>query len=353
MKKIKVIDLFCGIGWLSHGLIQSWLNVTAGFDIDGNCKFWYEHNNNAKFYEQDIKTLEAEQLQDIFWDADIKILVGCAPCQPYSLMNTKKWTYSWDDIRERSPVDKFATLIREIRPDIVSMENVPWLKTDKKSNSFKNFLKTLKECWYEIDYKIIDCVEYWIPQTRKRLVLLASRLGKIKIIPPTHKIPITVKEVIGDLPKLKCGETCKTDKYHVWQNLTQKNIDRLKAIPHDGWDLSMIDPKYRPKCYKKKSGKSYLRNVYGRMYRDKPAPTMTTLCTGLWNGRFGHPEQDRAISVREAARIQTFPDNYEFFPKNQACNVQKASKFIGNAVPVKLGKVIGNSITNFLCILES
>lgn len=351
MKKVKVIDLFCGIGWLSHWLLRAGLPVSAGFDIDWNCKFWYEHNNKARFYQQDIKTLKAEQLEDIFWDADIKILVGCAPCQPYSLMNTKKWIYSWDDIKERSPVDKFASLIREIKPEIVSMENVPGLITNKKSESFKNFLQTLDDCWYYVDYKIVNAIEYGIPQTRKRLILVASRLGEIQIIPPTHNKSITVKDVIWDLPRLESWETSQTDKYHTCQNLTIINLERLKHMPHDGWDLSMIESKYWPKCFKKKSGKSYLRNVYGRMYRDKPAPTMTTFCTGLWNGRFWHPEQDRAISVREAARIQTFPDDYQFFPEREPCNIQKASKFIGNAVPIKLGEVVGESIKNHLSCL--
>lgn len=348
MKKVKVIDLFCGIGWLSHWLLRAGLPVSAGFDIDWNCKFWYEHNNKARFYQQDIKTLKAEQLEDIFWDADIKILVGCAPCQPYSLMNTKKWIYSWDDIKERSPVDKFASLIREIKPEIVSMENVPGLITNKKSESFKNFLQTLDDCWYYVDYKIVNAIEYGIPQTRKRLILVASRLGEIKIIPPTHNKSITVKDVIWDLPRLESWETSQTDKYHTCQNLTIINLERLKHMPHDGWDLSMIENKYWPECFKKKSGKSYLRNVYGRMYRDKPAPTMTTFCTGLWNGRFWHPEQDRAISVREAARIQTFPDDYQFFPEWEPCNIQKASKFIGNAVPVRLGEVVWESILKYL-----
>ena len=348
MKKIRVIDLFCGIGWLSHWLLRAGLPVSAGFDIDWNCKFWYEHNSKAKFYQQDIKTLSAEQLQNIFWDADVKVLVGCAPCQPYSMMNTKKWIYSADEIKEKSPVDKFASLIEEIKPDIVSMENVPWLVTNKKTKSFENFLKVLRKLNYKVNYKVINCVDYWIPQTRKRLVLIASRIWDIKIMEPTHSIPVTVKEVIGDLPKLKCWETCKTDKYHIGQNLTQKNLERLRLIPHNWWDLLNIDPKYRPECFKKKTGKSYLKNVYGRMFRDKPAPTMTTLCTWLGNWRFWHPEQDRAISVREAARIQTFPDDYQFFPQNEPCNVQKASKFIGNAVPVRLWEIIWKSILNIL-----
>lgn len=351
MKKVKVIDLFCWIGWLSHWLLRVWLPVTAGFDIDESCKFWYEHNNKAKFYHQDIKTLKATQLNDIFWDAEVKILVGCAPCQPYSMMNTKKWIYSADEIKEKSPVDKFANLIKEIKPDIVSMENVPGLLTNKKTKSFENFLKILKKINYKVDYKVINCLDYWIPQTRKRLVLVASRIWDIKIIDPTHKTPKTVRETIGDLPKLKNWEVCASDRYHTVRQLGEKNMERLKLIPHNWWDLSDIDQKYRPKCFLKKSGKSYLKNVYWRMAWNKPAPTMTTLCTWIGNWRFWHPEQDRAISVREAARIQTFPDEYEFFPEWEPCNIQKASKFIGNAVPVRLWEVVWESILKSLSSL--
>ena len=157
-----------------------------------------------------------------------------------------------------------------------------------------------------------------------------------------------MRETIWDLPKIKCWEVCKTDRYHVGQNLTQKNLDRLKVIPHNWWDLLDVNEKYWPKCYKKKSWRHYLKNIYWRMFWDKAAPTMTTMCTWIWNWRFSHPEQDRAISVREAARFQTFPDDYQFFPEWENCNVMLASKFIWNAVPVRLGEVIGESIKNVL-----
>jgi DNA (cytosine-5)-methyltransferase 1 len=228
------------------------------------------------------------------------------------------------------------------------MENVPWLVSSKKSDSFSNFIKILEKNNYSYDYKVVDCTKYWVPQRRKRLVLLASRIWDISLIKETHKKEVTVRDAIWDLPKIKCWETCKTDRYHVWQNLTQKNLNRLKVIPHDWWDLLDVDEKYWPECYKKESWKRYMQNIYWRMYRDKAAPTMTTLCTGIWNWRFSHPEQDRAITVREAARIQTFPDNYEFFPDWEQCNVLMASKFIGNAVPVRLWEVIGESIKKVL-----
>jgi DNA (cytosine-5)-methyltransferase 1 len=124
-------------------------------------------------------------------------------------------------------------------------------------------------------------------------------------------------------------------------------MERIKKVPKNWGSLLDIEEKYRPDCYHRKSGLTYLKNIYGRMRRDKPAPTMTTLCTGLGNGRFWHPEQDRALTVREVARIQTFPDNYKFFP-NDECKIGKWAKFIGNAVPVRLGEIIAESIEQHL-----
>lgn len=348
---MKVVDLFCGIGGLTHGFVRKGFNVVAWFDIDGSCQFWYEHNNNAKFYCKDIRETNKKDIEQHYRGAEIKVLIGCAPCQPFSMMNTKKWTYSAEDIQSKSPVDKFAELIKEVKPDIVSMENVPWLMTNKKSNAFENFVNILEEEWYKIDYHIVDCTKYGIPQTRKRLVLLASKLWEIELIPPTHEKPITVRETIGDLPKVKSWEVCKTDKYHTSQKLTDINMDRITRVPQNWWSLLDVDEKYRPKCYQKESWKSYLQNIYGRMRWDMPAPTMTTLCTWLGNGRFGHPEQDRALTVREVARIQTFPDEYQFFP-NGECRVLRWAKFVGNAVPVRLGEVIAESIKRHLSTIK-
>ena len=175
-------------------------------------------------------------------------------------------------------------------------------------------------------------------------MLLASRLGKIELINPTHKPNEykTVKETLGALPELKAGETDKNDPLHRAKALSPLNLERLHHTPYGGsWKDWPKDLQLR--CHKTDNGRSF-GSVYGRMVWEKPAPTMTTQCTGLGNGRFGHPIQDRAISIREAALIQTFPKTYKFFADEEYVAITKASRYIGNAVPPKLGEVIAESI---------
>lgn len=340
--KIKVIDLFCGIGGLTHGLIKEGLDVVAGIDNDDSCKFGYEYNNKAKFINKDILDVTATDIERLFGrkKETIRVLAGCAPCQPFSKLNLNKITK-----KQLEPLEKFANLIKETLPDIVSMENVSGLSNMEKYPIFKTFIDTLQQNGYKYKYEVVNVSEYGIPQNRKRLVLLASRFGKIQLIKRTHKNKkMTVRDVVKNLEPLKDGEVSKTDPLHRARKLSPLNLKRIKATPHDGgnsdsWEKSLILA-----CHKKKSGRTYRGTVYGRMRWDDPAPTMTTQCVGLGNGRFGHPEQDRAISLREAAIFQTFPENYQFFDPEGTIIIGNIAKFIGNAVPVRLGTVIGKSI---------
>ena len=309
-KTIGVIDLFCGIGGLSYGMYKEGLDIIAGFDIDNTCKYAYEKNNKSKFYSQDIKTVTKKQINDLFRDYDIKVLAGCAPCQPFSSYAFK---VKEKDKDKYDLLYEFGRIVEEVLPDIVTMENVSQILSFKQKPVLNDFISLLKKNQYKVDFNVVYCPDYGIPQTRKRIVLLASRLGEICLIPPTHtkKKYRTVRQTIGKLPPIEAGEICQTDPLHRARSLTELNLQRIKSTPQKGswkdWDESLILD-----CHKKESGKSF-GSVYGRMYWDEPAPTMTTLCTGLGNGRFGHPEQDRAISLREAAMFQTFPKSYKFF----------------------------------------
>ncbi len=355
-QKIKVIDLFCGIGWLSHWLINQWFEVVAGIDFDNSCKFAFEKNNKSQFFSMDINDVSSSMLDNLYWNNNFKILVWCAPCQPFSLMNNQKSKYfNNKDVELRSPIRKYADLIKETQPDIISMENVAGLIDKKKYPSFAYFLEILEKEWYHTSYKIVDCIKYWIPQKRRRLVLLASKLWPIELIPETHQDnPITLREVIWNLEKIKAWEQSKTDPLHQAKNLNDINLKRIKAIPKNwGSLLDIKDKSLIPLCHTKQSGKSYIWNVYARMKWDEPAPTITTMCTWLWNWRFWHPEQNRAISLREASLIQTFPENYQFFDDSYNPWITKISKQIGNAVPVKLGEVIGESIKKHLKYYQS
>lgn len=341
---IKVVDLFCGIGGLTHGLQLEGFNVVAGIDSDTTCKFGYEANNRARFVANDIANVSTAEIADMFKGADIKVLVGCAPCQPYSGLNRKGPTEE-----KMSPLKKFGQYVAELKPEIVSMENVRGLAKENKYPVFREFLQTLKDNGYQYEYVIVDTSDYGIPQKRHRLVLLASRLGPISLIAPTHReAKVTVRDAISDLPPVEDGVANTFDPLHRAVKMNDLNKRRIRATPANGGDASSWDRSLLPACYLKESGKSYMHTVYGRMRWDEPAPTMTTNCTGFGNGRFGHPEQHRAITLREAARIQTFPDTYKFTENSEKVPTTHIAKFIGNAVPVDLGRVIGRSIDQHL-----
>lgn len=339
----SAVDLFCGVGGLTYGLIESGIPVNVGFDIDGSCKYAFESNNRTKFIECDIGKLTSKDVADQYPEDHIKILVGCAPCQPFSTyaqrykdkVKDQRWTLLYS----------FARIIRGIEPEIISMENVPLLT---KHEPFVELLATLKKMKYKVAYHNIHCESYGVPQKRTRLVLLASRLGDIDIIPPTHEPDnfMTVRDAIGHLERIKAGESSKKDPLHRAQKLSDLNKRRLLNSTPGGtwrdWDLDLICP-----CHTKESGSSYA-SVYGRMFWDEPSPTITTNYFNYGSGRFGHPEQLRALSLREGAILQSFPDDYKFIEPKEPVHFKRIATHIGNAVPVRLGKIIGESIVNHL-----
>ena len=225
------------------------------------------------------------------------------------------------------------------------MENVPLLKGD---GIFDDFLAVLKSENYSCSVKVVRCAEYGVPQTRRRLVLLASKLGPIELSRVTYskKEFKTVKDAIHSLDELVASEPSDTDPLHRSSALGEDNRKRIQNSVPGGtwrdWDESLVAG-----CHKKDSGESY-GSVYGRMEWDKPAPTITSQFYGYGNGRFGHPEQDRALSLREGALLQTFPGDYSFVPDGDVISMTAVGRMIGNAVPVLLGEAIGKSIVSHL-----
>jgi DNA (cytosine-5)-methyltransferase 1 len=223
------------------------------------------------------------------------------------------------------------------------MENVPQILNHQV---FQDFLIKLKQ--YNIWYQVVDCRQYGIPQTRKRLVLLASRFGEIELLPPNllESHYVTVRKAISKLPPLTAGQSDKRDPLHTASSLSKINLRRIQASIPGGtwrdWDESLLAP-----CHRKESGQTY-SSVYGRMEWDVPAPTITTQCFGFGNGRFGHPEQDRAISLREAAILQTFPRSYKFIKFGERARFNVLGRLIGNAVPVRIGEIVGRSLIQHL-----
>lgn len=338
-QKIIAVDLFCGAGGLTHGLLKESIVVKAGFDIDPACQYAFEENNKAEYILKDVAKVTSSEIKKYFSGGDaITMIAGCAPCQPFS-----KYTQGKDTSADEKwgMLYHFARIVEEVLPDIVTMENVPQLK---KHQVCMDFEKKLQNLGYHVSSNIVYCPDYGMPQTRQRLVLLASRLGKIDLIRPTHKPQNykTVRKVIGKLPSIKHGETHVKDPLHLSSKLSEKNYKRIRASKPDGswldWDKELI-----AKCHRGEDRKTY-RSVYGRMSWDKPSPTITTQFVGFGNGRFGHPTQDRAISLREGALLQTFPKGYKFIKASDPVIIKNVARMIGNAVPVQLGKVIGKSI---------
>ncbi|WP_294962404.1 DNA cytosine methyltransferase [Sulfurimonas sp.] len=343
---VSAVDLFCGIGGLSYGFKEAGINIKAGIDFDNTCKYAFEANCGSRFIHADVSKVKSSEVLDMFDNDDIKVLVGCAPCQPfstYTLKGDKQKDSRWRLLYE------FSRIIKDVKPDIVSMENVPNLLKFKKEPVFHNFVKELEEYGYHVWYDIVFSPDYGIPQKRKRLVLLASKKGKIELIKPTHTPEeyISVRKAIGNLEKISSGEASKKDFIHKASKISEKNLKRIRqSIPGGSWSRDW-DEDLKLDCHKTTKGQTYV-SVYGRMEWDKPSPTMTTFCTGIGNGRFGHPEQDRAISLREAAILQSFPQSYKFTDKKENLKFGQVSRQIGNAVPPKLGEVIGISIMKHL-----
>lgn len=341
MVACTVVDMFCGAGGLTHGFVLEGFRVVAGIDSDESCRYAYEHNNDgARFIQARIEDLDPSALARLFPAGDLKILVGCAPCQPFSKYAQSR--RSTDD--KWRLLEAFADTIEAVRPDIVSMENVPALMTFRGGSIFAAFVAQL-EVRYRVTYQVVDCRQYGIPQRRKRLVLFASRFGEISLenaLITEQKRYSTVSETIGNLPTIAAGQICSTDPLHRASALTELNLQRIRAS-RPGGTWRDWDPQLVTECHAKETGKSY-PSVYGRMTWMDPAPTITTQFHGYGNGRFGHPEQDRAISLREAALLQTFPQSYEFVAPDGPWHFATVARHIGNAVPVELGRVIARSI---------
>ncbi len=339
--EIKAVDLFCGVGGLTNGLLKAGISVVAGIDIDGSCEYAYTYNNNCQFIKKSVEDVSAKEIRKLLRGADIKIIVGCAPCQPFS--NHRKDKQHRSKHKDWKLLYQFGRLVKETHPHIVSMENVPELAKEKV---FEDFVCTLKAEKYYVSYKVLNVADYGVPQRRKRLILLASRFKEISILAPNHTKYVTVKDAIGKLPPIAAGVQNDNDRLHIAPALSATNLNRIRhSVPGGTWkdwpdDLVL-------KCHKTEKGSSYA-SVYGRMEWDALSPTITTQFIGYGTGRFGHPDQDRALTLREGAILQSFPPNYQFVSPENPVQIRKIARHIGNAVPPRLGEVIGQSIINSL-----
>lgn len=339
--RLSAIDLFCGVGGLTHGLVLGGIDVIAGVDLDPACRYPFEANNPSVFLERDILNIGASEVVNLWGDkqSEYRLLAGCAPCQPFS-------TYSRSGRSKKRPADwmlvsKFGELVHEIQPELVTMENVPQVVDHPVFHEFLEHLTGYQKRW-----QVVECSMLGVPQSRKRLIFVASKLPDpgLEIVPPLFETQKTVRDTITDLPPIEAGTSHPSDPLHTAPRLSPLNLRRIKAS-RPGGTWRDWDPTLQAACHKRQSGETY-PSVYGRMEWDNIAPTMTTQCFGYGNGRFGHPAQDRAISLREAAMLQTFPRDYKFVPDGAPVRFNKLGRLIGNAVPVRLGEFVAEILTN-------
>ena len=344
MSKINVVDFFCGCGGTSAGLQKAGMNILAGIDFDKNAIATYTKNfPNAHVFNMNIKELTTASIETILAPHKDEVLVfaACAPCQPFSKQN--RYKNSSDD--RICLLDEFHRFVKVFQPDYILLENVPGMQKIAEG-PFTRFIKVLNENGYKYDSAVKNVMDYGIPQSRKRLVLIASKHGNIRLPEEKYgngKLPYnTIRKYIDRYPPLKAGEKNENIPNHQCARLSPMLLQRISVLK-EGQDRRCWDDSLKLKCHKEHKGHT---DVYGRLSWDKPSVTLTTKCISLSNGRFGHPEQNRALSVREAAAIQTFDDSFIF-----CGNLGATAKQVGNAVPVDFAKVLGEQIINDVLML--
>lgn len=339
---LKAVDFFCGGGGMSLGLSQAGIKVLAGIDNDISVASTYEANHKASvFLNHDISEyspLELANDLNISKNDDNLIFVGCSPCQYWTLINTDKKKSK----KTAFLLSYFQHFVKFFRPGFVLIENVPGMskRRDSPINSFKSSIEDMGYCFSD---GVLDCSDFGVPQKRKRYVLIASRVCNVNLPVKRKGKPPVLRDAIGDYKyfnPIPPGTVDFSTKFHSTANLSPLNIKRIKATPMNGgtrlaWKDNM---ELQLQTYIGKD--SCFQDVYARLFWDKPSPTITTKFISYSNGRFGHPEQNRALSIREGAAIQSFPKGY----KIKSNSVTIAARIIGNAVPPKFARALGKEM---------
>lgn len=345
--RVKVFDFFSGCGGASQGFREAGMDIVFALDRDRDAMRTHRHNfPEAHFEFADIArvTVESVRRRVRAERPNPVLFCACAPCQPFTKQNTTRPVPGKD--QRVSLLARFGDFVKGCRPDVVFVENVPGIQRIGRSmGPFGSFLDLLATAGYEHDPKRVALKRYGVPQSRTRLVLLASRRGSLSLPSWTHGPGTahpayeTVRKWIEDLPRIEAGEKHDTFPNHQAAALSALNLRRIRATGEgggrDGWPPELVLP-----CHRDRDGYT---DVYGRMYWDRPATALTTRCISYSNGRFGHPKQDRAISVREAACLQTFPRDFRF-----KGGLVSTARQVGNAVPVRFAKAVGRQVIRHL-----
>jgi len=344
--ELTAIDLFCGAGGLTQGLHDAGFKTLLALDIEPVAIETFKMNHAKKvphILKQDIKELSAETIFELtgLKKGELDLLAGCPPCQGFSSMRTKNGKVKVDDPRN-DLVFQYMRLVRELLPKAVMMENVPGLAKDDR---MKKVLSELKELGYHVDdetVQVVNLADYGVPQRRRRMALATVREKPFTLKKPNMKKK-TVKDTIGGGKALPPVGT-SGDILHDWKTKrTQKMLDYFEVLPKDGGSRSDTPKEYWRPCHLKYP--QGFKDVYGRMKWDDVAPTITGGCDNPSKGRFIHPEENRAITLREAALLQTFPKNYKFSTSKGKTGV---ALMIGNALPPKFIKYVSSQLKETL-----
>jgi DNA-cytosine methyltransferase len=331
------IDLFSGVGGLTEGLHQAGFNTKFAFELDEIASKAYKLNHrDTEVITKDIRKVDIKKIKKLLNGQTIHLLAGCPPCQGFSSLrrlNRPKPVYD-----ERNDlINEFMRFVTELMPYTFMMENVPGLALDESfQNSVSYLIKKLK---YKVDFKVVNIRDYGVAQNRKRLVLVGSRLDDLKVAKPTYK-NITVRQRIGKLPK---PENSNDPLHKIYPNHTLKIMNLIKDIPKDGGSRKDLGIDRQLKCHQNQN--VGFNDIYGRLRWDDYSTTITGGCLNPSKGRFLHPEQDRCISAREAALLQSFPMNYKF---PASASKTQIALMIGNALPPKFSKIQAENIKEHL-----
>lgn len=334
-QKPTAIDLFCGSGGVTLGLKHAGFRVVGAVDVDPTaCKTYQENHRSVRLIERDIRQIDPAEFSDLVYRR-LDLIAVCAPCQPFSSQNRMR---SKKDERAQLILDALP-FIETFDPKLVFLENVPGLEAKPV---YREFTKRLEAAGYEVSRPLcLDAADLGVPQRRNRMVMIAAKDVPLQLaVNIAKRTQKTVRQTIEGLPVPAVGRVCKgSDPLHFARQHTPINVQRLKHIPPNGGGRSSLPEHLVLECHKKTKRRSSFSDTYGRMKWDDVAPTLTTGCTDITRGRFAHPEQHRAITLREAARLQSFPDHYRF-----AGNMAQIAAQIGNAVPPRMMSAIAKSL---------
>jgi len=347
MSNLKAVDFFCSGGGMSFGMQQAGIQILAGIDFDKNCEETYKANIiGAEFIQADVSELKVSDLEEklsLQKNDDDLVLIGCSPCQFWSIIHTDKTKSA----KSKNLLVEFSRFVKYFRPGYVVVENVPGVLRRKEESGLNEFIEWLKTNGYtNPHFKVHNVNDFGVPQNRKRFTLIATRVSPQEIIPAESEgeKPV-VQDVLGEIngfPKIEPGHRDNSDFLHSVPNITEINKKRLRKVAKNGGDRLGFanDPDLQLDCFVGKDNS--FKDTFGRLWWNRPAPTITTKFLSISNGRFVHPAEDRALSIREGATLQSFPLSYKF----KGTSVANIARMIGNAVPPVYAKAIGTAIIN-------